>query len=156
MRMLFVILAASLFSNFVMAADKTNSEVFTSEGQKIKYEVLVDQQSVIWGFDFLPDHKIIFTTRDGSVKIYDQDKKTLVNVTGGPDVWDRGQGGLLDIRVHPKNKDRIYFTYSKAKGKEASTAVAVATLKDYTLKDLKDIFFGNNFSYGPLQFGSLI
>ena len=160
MRVLFAILFTTffttIFNTLALAADKSSPEVFTSEGQKIKYEVLVDQQSVIWGFDFLPDHKIIFTTRDGSIKIFDQDKKTLVNVTGAPTVWDRGQGGLLDIRVHPQNKNRIYLTYSKAKGKEASTAVAVATLKDYTLNDVKDIFVGNNYSDGVLQFGSRI
>lgn len=156
MRLPIAILGLIFASSFAISAENTKGEVFTSEGQKIKYEVLLDQQSVIWGFDFLPDHKIIFTTRDGAIKIFDQDKKTLVNVTGAPAVWAQGQGGLLDIRVHPKNPSKIYLTYSKEKGKEASTAVAMATLKNNALTELKDIFVGNNYSDGPLQFGSRI
>jgi aldose sugar dehydrogenase len=151
------IIALALFTSILAgAADKAAPVTFTSEGQKIKFETLLSDQGVIWGFDFLPENQIIFTLRSGGIKIYDQKSKSLKDVTGGPQVWAHGQGGLLDVRVHPRSPSKVYLCYSKPFEKGAVTAMGVGTLKDNVMTEFKDIFVGNDDGDSPIQFGCRI
>ena len=121
-----------------------------------KTEVLFTQKDVIWGFDFLPDGKIIFTERGG--KLYTYDPKTKINtlIFGTPVVHAVGQGGLLDVRVHPKN-GFIYLTYSEEAGKKKSTtAVARAKLDGNKLTDFKKLFAAETPSENDHHYGSRI
>ncbi|HBB58139.1 MAG TPA: hypothetical protein DCZ87_05640 [Chitinophagaceae bacterium] len=54
---------------------------------------------IIWGFDFLPNGDLLFTEKRG--KIYRHSNGVVTELTGFPAVRSSGQGGLLDIRVHP-------------------------------------------------------
>lgn len=54
---------------------------------------------IIWGFDFLPNGDLLFTEKRG--KIYRHSNGVVTELTGFPAVRNSGQGGLLDIRVHP-------------------------------------------------------
>lgn len=54
---------------------------------------------IIWGFDFLPSGDLLFTEKRG--KIYRHSNGVVTELTGFPAVRNSGQGGLLDIRVHP-------------------------------------------------------
>ncbi len=146
----------ALHFSFISLAKPTAATSEKSEAHDFKFENLHSEDSVIWGFDFLPDQKIIFTRRDGTLKIFDPATKSVTNVTGTPKVWAEGQGGLLDVRVHPKIQNRIYLSYSELQGKEGSTVVAMATLKNTNLSDLKKIFVGNNLNDGGMHFGSRI
>lgn len=153
-----IILLLSFWSLFAIAFSKRSpsSTIFTSEGQQIKFEVLTEQREVIWGFDFLSDQRIIFSTREGSLEIFDPVMKSITEVKGVPKVWASGQGGLLDVRVHPKISNRIYMSYSEPIDDKASTSVAMATLKGDTLTDFKKIFTGNNLNDQGIHFGSRI
>lgn len=99
MKFAFLLFTISSCLSFGKSLDE---KVYTSEGQKFKIETLIEQKNVIWGFDFLQDGRIIFTEREGFIKIFDPKTKSISEVTGVPEVWSRGQGGMLDIRVHPK------------------------------------------------------
>lgn len=133
------------------------SVVYESEGQKFQMDVLTQQKDVIWGFDFLPDRRIIFTERGGNLKIFDPKTKEVTLVKGTPKVWARGQGGLLDIRVHPKNGQKIYFTYAEpVPGKGATTALAAATVVGSELQGLKKLFSAHEANDNTIHFGSRI
>lgn len=54
---------------------------------------------IIWGFDFLPNGDLLFTEKRG--KVYRHSNGVVTELTGFPAVRNSGQGGLLDIRVHP-------------------------------------------------------
>ncbi len=121
-----------------------------------KTEVLFTQKDVIWGFDFLPDGKIIFTERGGKLYTHDPKLKTTTLIGGTPVVHAVGQGGLLDVRVHPKN-GFIYLTYSEEAGKNKSTtAVARAKLDGDKLTDFKKIFSADAPSSNDHHYGSRI
>lgn len=124
--------------------------------QDFQTEILTDQSEIIWGFDFLKDGHIIFTERGGEIKVFDPKTKKISQIQGVPKVWANGQGGLLDIRVHPKNKDQIFFTYSEPVGKKATTAVAFATLKGDHLTQFKKIFSAHEPTDEEIHFGSRI
>ncbi len=145
-----MILIPFFISLQVCAAEK----VYTSENQKFKYENLVQKEDVIWGFDFFKDGRIIFTERLGKLFIYNPKTKLSQEISGVPVVHAQGQGGLLDVRVHPKT-EMIYITYSKPMGKKlATTALAVGKLDGNKLVTVKDIFVGEKSGDIDAHFGS--
>ena len=123
---------------------------------KPSYEVLLKQDDVIWGFDFLKDGRIIFTERGGKIFVFDPKTKKATLVKGTPAVHAVGQGGMLDIRVHPKN-DFIYLTYSAPEKDEktSATTLARAKLVGDQFSDFK-ILFSADKSTSDLHFGSRI
>lgn len=127
---------------------------FAVFAQGYKHEVIHQQKSqdVIWGFDFLPDGKVIFTERAGKIFVLNPKLNNATEVTGAPKVHAVGQGGMLDIRVHPKN-GYIYLTYSEPKGKGLSaTALARFKLNDHKITDFQKLFEananGNDYHFG--------
>jgi glucose/arabinose dehydrogenase len=94
------------------AVFKTEHHAFTLE------KVTSSDEDIFWGVDFLPDGRILLTEKDGALRIYDPTTQTLgTAIAGTPEVWAHGQGGLLDVGVHPDylNKDNgwIYLSYNK-------------------------------------------
>lgn len=67
---------------------------------------------IIWGMDFLPEGDLIFGEKRG--KLYRKTNETVTEISGFPAVLSTGQGGLLDIRVHPDYSSNgwIYASYS--------------------------------------------
>jgi glucose/arabinose dehydrogenase len=63
-------------------------------------------------------------------------------ITGVPAVRTKGQGGLLDIQLHPDyaNNGWIYLTYSKPTGDEGGTVLARAKLNGNALTNLEELF----------------
>ena len=74
-----------------------------------------------WGVAFLPDGRYLVSERNGQLKLVDPTSEEIRTLTGMPDVSAQGQGGLLDIALHPDfegqdsdgENDWIYFTWSK-------------------------------------------
>jgi glucose/arabinose dehydrogenase len=77
-----------------------------------KTETILTGYEIIWGMDFLPSGDLIFGEKRG--RLYRRTGETVTELSGFPAVLGNGQGGLLDIRVHPDNKTNgwIYATYS--------------------------------------------
>jgi len=127
-----------------------------------KHEILSEGHGVIWGFDFLPDGRIIFTERSGKVKIYNPKKTTITELPHDLKVFTSGQGGLLDIRVHPQFKENrwIYVTYAKpvevGKKREATTAVGRWEFIDDKLTKFTNIFEAKATNDNTIHFGSRI
>jgi glucose/arabinose dehydrogenase len=121
------------------------AKTFVSEGQTITSENIIERKDVIWGFDFLPDGRMIFTERNGKMAILDLVSKKVSEISGLPKVNALGQGGLLDVRVHPefKTNNLIYFTYSQPINSKATTAVGRGKLIGEKLEDIKILFSGH-------------
>ncbi len=111
-----------------------------------------------WAVDWLPDHTILVTERGGT--LWHIEEGTSKQVTGLPQVFDQGQGGLLDILV-PRDFEQtrqIYFSYAKPQRRGAGTALAVGRLSDTgtALEDVRDIFELTPGTRGGRHFGSRI
>jgi len=144
---------ASLFLFLAEAREK----VLESEGQGYRTEIVAAREDVIWGFDFLSPTEIIFTERGGKIAHLDLNTKKVTEISGVPPVHSEGQGGMLDVSVVPNSKGKkILFSYSYAKDKKATTAVGLATLENFKLKDFKRIFEANAWSGNEIHFGSRI
>lgn len=115
---------------------------YQSGNVKFGVETIISRDDVIWGFDFLPDGKVIFTERSGVMAILDPKTKTTYALKNVPKVHSAGQGGLLDVRVHPDfaKNNFIFFTYSEPVGEKSTTALGSAELKGTELINVKKLF----------------
>ena len=75
-----------------------------------------------WGLAFLDDgSELLVTERPGRLTLLDVTEGTTRPVTGTPDVFSAGQGGLLDVTVGPQTDETwVYLTYSATDGSGAS------------------------------------
>ncbi len=98
-------------------------------------ETAVDGIAVPWGMVWLPDGDMLITNRKGELYRYSNDK--LSSIDGLPSIHANGQGGLLDIELHPKFKETgwIYFSYASqdGEGNGSNTAIMRAKLDGNTL-----------------------
>jgi len=125
-----------------------------------KVETVVSGLEHPWGMAFLPDGRVLVTERAGRLRIVDRRKLLANPVAGLPTIEPIGQGGLLDIVLHPdyQNNGWLYFSYAEpAEGfftNDYGTAVARAKLDGNRLTALQVIFSMNKKSGGGRHFGS--
>lgn len=111
------------------AAAIAQSRDLDAGGVAVRAVVVADGLAHPWAVDFLPDGTAVVTERPGRIRLIDRTglSEPVENV---PEVFARGQGGLLDIAVPPDFDDtqRIYFTFSEPGQGGAGTALAGARL----------------------------
>ena len=97
-----------------------------------------------WGMVFLPDGDMLFTERPGRLRIVRDGTLVPDPVPGVPEVYAQGQGGLLDIALHPEfaSNRLVYLSFSKPVegGRESTTAVIRARFQDDALTDVTEVF----------------
>jgi glucose/arabinose dehydrogenase/mono/diheme cytochrome c family protein len=91
-----------------------NGKTFTSQKGSFKVETLVKGLNQPWGLAFLPDGRLIFTERSGQLRFMDKNGNASAPVKGTPAVFERQDGGLLDVAVPPDfaKTGWIYISYS--------------------------------------------
>lgn len=95
----------------------------TAAGYTFTLEKVAEASGELWAMDFLADGRIITTQKDGKLWVFDKEGKAQ-EITGIPKVWDKGQGGLLQVRRHPDSASGwIYLTLSDPSNKGAMTKV---------------------------------
>ena len=128
-----------------------------SEEATFRVVRMVDSLEHPWGVDWLPDGRMLITERSGTLYLVDGNQRTaLSNV---PEVWANGQGGLLDVRVHPNYEDNgwIYMSYSVETGDgSGATAVGRARLDGTALTDVEELYRQSPAVESGLHFGSRI
>ena len=153
-------LLAICFIWLLSFAQKKEPIVKDETKAKINYktEVIVAGLSIPWGFTFLPDNSMLITEKNGEMIHFKNGKKTTVS--GLPKMESYGQGGLMDIELHPnfKNNNYIYFTYaaSHGRGKGHNTALMRAVYKDGKLSEQKILYKASPNSRRGQHFGSRI
>jgi len=111
-----------------------------------------------WGMAFLPDGRLLVTERDGNIRIVKDDKLQKEKIEGVPPVYVHGQGGLLDIQLHPdfSKNGWIYFSYAKQVADSGGTVIARAKLDGNKLTDLEELFQALPLMSSEVHFGSRI
>lgn len=147
-------LAALIFS---LPALSQKSTVVTDAGE-IKVEIVADSLQHPWGMAFLPDNRLLFTERAGTLRILESG--TVSEPLGGtPEVFSQGQGGMLDVALHPnfENNNLVYLTFSEPReGNTATTALGRGKLVGNSLQDFEVIFRMQPAVEGPNHFGGRI
>lgn len=126
----------------------------------LKVETLASGLSEPWAMALLPDASLLVTERTGKLwRITPAGAKT--EVTGVPEVDNRGQGGLLDISLSPDfaTTRLVYFTFAESRGDRTNgTSLATANLSadNSNLENVKVIFRQTPAWASTLHFGSNI
>lgn len=150
------------------ATNKTGQDtvIATSDGgpsknhkaTSVKAITLYSELTNPWGMVWLPDGRLLVTERSGEILVFKDDKYTGQKLGGVPAVHANGQGGLMDIQLHPKYKENgwIYLAYSKPLSGGSSTAIMRAKLNGNQLVEKKDIFVGDPALSANHHYGSRI
>lgn len=113
-----------------------------------------------WGIVWLPDASALITEKSGKIRVLRDGKLVSAAVANVPDVYEGGQGGLMDIALSPKFGDnrRIFLTSSIGTRGANATRVTRAKLvpkgDSYELTDIKVIFEVEQKKDGGQHFGS--
>lgn len=160
---IFNVLLVSLLSLSSCNQTPENTAIEAGSGDEVKAAeitttTLYTEFSNPWGMTWLPDGRLLVTEKKGEILIFKDDKYTGQKVSGLPKVSSSGQGGLMDIQLHPKYADNgwIYLAYSKPLSGGASTAIMRAKLKGNELVEQKDIFVADPALPAGQHFGSRI
>ena len=123
--------------------DPQDPPEIATDGGKVTYEQVVDNLEIPWGMVFLPNGDVLVTERKGEI-LRIQGWKVTAKLDGVPEVYQRGQGGLLDIELHPnfETNNIIYLSYSSSEGagNGGNTAIMKARLEGNSLMD-KEILY---------------
>jgi aldose sugar dehydrogenase len=108
-----------------------------------------------WSLAFLPGGGMLVTERQGRLQRVEQDG-TATEISGLPEVAAEGQGGLLDVIVHPDfdSNRLIYFSYSAEYDGGLRTHVARAALEDDQLDEVEVLLRIDPPGTGGRHFGS--
>lgn len=151
-------LVVTLALGALILAPAVEAATFKTEKGDISVDIVADGLARPWAIDFLPDKRMIVTERGGRMRIVSPDGKKSAAIKGVPGVDVGGQGGLLDVAVHPDFAQNrlIYWSFSEAGKGGNSTAVARGRLStdDKALEDVKVIFSQKPKVRSNLHFGS--
>src|SRR5262245_20981000 len=111
-----------------------------------------------WSLAFLPDKRMLVTERPGRLRVVGPDSRVSEPLTGVPQVYASGQGGLLDVALSPTfDQDRlVYLSFAESGEGGAGTAVARGRLGERGLENTQVIWRQQPKVSGSNHWGSRI
>jgi glucose/arabinose dehydrogenase len=112
----------------------------SAEGEGFRVVQIVEGLSNPWSVAFLPGGELLVTERAG--RLWRISPKGVSQISGLPPIRALGQGGLLDITLHPNfaTNNLVYFTFSHPGEGGVGTALARARLQANRLEGLQILF----------------
>ncbi|MFP3350478.1 PQQ-dependent sugar dehydrogenase [Pseudoalteromonas sp. SIMBA_153] len=118
--------------------------------------------SIPWAIEALPNGDLLITERSGILYLLRNNSTSLTKITGLPKIDANGQGGLLDLELHPDfaNNQWLYITYSSSEGDGAGSNTALMRAKlsnDHSqLLEPQQLYKGEHNSKKGQHYGSRI
>jgi glucose/arabinose dehydrogenase len=139
----------------ISGAQDTGS-VIDSEKHSFRLATLVQGLEHPWGLAFLPDGSMLVTERPGRLRLIKDGVLQAAPIEGVPEVAASGQGGLLDVALHPDFAENrlLYLSYASDGWISSGTEIARARLADGRLEELEVILAVEPKSGGGRHFGS--
>ncbi|CAN5755579.1 PQQ-dependent sugar dehydrogenase [soil metagenome] len=140
------------------AAAERDTSRDPSQGHDYRVVTVVDGLVHPWSMAFLPGGDMLVTERPGRLRLVRNGVLQPEPIAGVPAVRARGQGGLLEVMLHPDFAQNrlVYLTYSKpsADDSQATTAVSRGRFDGERLTDVEEIFEAQAWSGAGQHFGS--
>lgn len=140
-----------------LAGSACADPVIESERASFRVETVIRGLEHPWSVAFLPDGGYLVTERPGRLRLIDAEGRLHAEpVSGLPAIAAHGQGGLLDVALHPDFASNrwVYFSYNEAGQGGYGTAVARGRLDGRALRDLQLLFRLQPKSRPGYHFGS--
>ncbi len=134
-------LAATLGLMAVALAGNAN-ERFVSEHHSFALTTVAQGLEHPWSLAFLPDGSQLVTERGGRLRVIRDGQLVKAPVAGVPELVVSGQGGLLDVLLHPEFEDNqtLFLSYAHRNREGMTTRVARAVYDDGELTGVEVIF----------------
>lgn len=143
---------------FAISFPASAQEVLETQQADFRVVTVVDGLENPWSMAFLPNGDLLVTERPGRVRIVRNGTLDPEPIPGVPEVRARGQGGLMDIALHPEFESNqfLYLTFSKsnADDSEGTTVLARARFDGQALTDFEEIFEADAWSTTNGHYGS--
>jgi len=136
------------------SAYTTNSQTLEVSQEK----VLISTMAAPWGFTFINSDEVLFTEKQGKMYRYTISTNMLSEISGVPAISQNGQGGLLDIAIHPNYEQNkyVYITYAVAATGGQTTALGRGVLVGNQLQNFTELFRALPIRNSGNHFGSRI
>ena len=111
-----------------------------------------------WGMAWLGDGRALVTSKQGTLHILNGQTFDEVALDGMPKIFTGGQGGLLDIALHPsdanKANPRVYMTVSTGTSEANRTTLVQGVFDGQKVAGIKTLFQVSTDKSGGQHFGS--
>ena len=95
----YMVIFLMMGSSFILSEDSFDNRPLRTQNINLQVKSFATGFEIPWGMAFLPDTSMLVTDLSGVLfRVYQNGKKDKIK--GLPDVYYRGQGGLLDVEVH--------------------------------------------------------
>ncbi len=128
-----------------------------TEKLHLSYQIVTTGLDHPWSLAFLPTGEMLVSERRGQLRLISKTGALHPQPIGGlPPIRQHGQGGLLDVVLHPdfSTNQRVYFSFAEAGEGGVGTAVARGRLGQHQLDEIEVIFRLRPKSNARQHFGS--
>ncbi|SFX11607.1 PQQ-dependent sugar dehydrogenase [Marinospirillum alkaliphilum] len=142
--------------SLVLVSPVLQARVLESDLYPLQVEQLTDGLENPWSLVFLPEGEVLITERPGRLRRLIDGQLMPQPVSGLPPVHPTGQGGLLDLALHPDFEQNrwLYFSYVDRNREGYTTRVARGVYRSGRLSAVEVIFTAEPRSSGGRHFGS--
>ncbi len=132
------------------------ASIYESEKARFRVVPLVSGLVHPWSLAFLPDGDLLITERPGRLRVVRFGHLLEAPIAGVPVVAAVGQGGLLDLVLHPDfaTNRLLCLSYSRHESAGSGTAIICGELVGDRLINSRVIFAAEPKSRGGKHFGS--
>jgi glucose/arabinose dehydrogenase len=124
------------------------AKVFETKDYRIRVVPVVQGLSHAYCLTFLPNGDILFTEEDRGLRLIRGGKLVPELIPGTPEVFKEGQGGLMDLALHPRFRENnlLYFTYNKPGPQGVTIAVGRGRFDGSRLTEVGDVLVADAWS----------
>ncbi len=137
-----IIISISVLFNNSCISQENPPLIETPDQTGYATELIVDGIDIPWGMDFIDETEFLVTDKKGI--LYHVKNGVKTEVSGLPKVYVRGQGGLLDVALHPNFKSNkiVYLAISvNLEGDEGgNTAIYSGTFEKFKINNMKLLY----------------
>jgi len=137
-----IIISISVLFNNSCISQENPPLIETPDQTRYATELIVDGIDIPWGMDFINETEFLVTDKKGI--LYHVKNGVKTEVSGLPKVYVRGQGGLLDVALHPNFKSNkiVYLAISvNLEGDEGgNTAIYSGTFEKFKINNMKLLY----------------
>ncbi|MCJ2377278.1 PQQ-dependent sugar dehydrogenase [Vibrio sp. ZSDZ34] len=112
--------------------------------------------SVPWAIENFANNRFLISLRSGKLLVLDSHLGSIKEVPGLPDIYVKGQGGLMDIKQAPSEDNTFYVTYAKPIGNGGAPTVAKVVINNDRISVWQDLFTSNFTVTSGRHFGSRV
>ena len=137
--------------------DQEGENSMLKEETNYEMELIFEDENIIWSIEFFDDNSILAAVKSGTMFHYKNGKKTMIK--GVPEIFLKGQGGLMDLALHPNFNENnwVYFSYASGNDKNVgNTTISRAKLIDNSLQNIEILYKAEPDTKKPYHFGGRI